>query len=267
MHNQFITDRELLLSNKFIESGYLIESVENKKGLERIQYFIAESASQLLGVSYQEPILFLNQIHSFVKPENLNELRIKIIHLLNQEKWFRPIYFSLAKCCIEAIVGNELAMQTRINLSIQMPGDDTSLLPIHADVWSGDSPYEVVLWVPLVDCFGTKAMYILPPKESKYLHENFFESSSSKLYENVKYQIDWINIKAGEFLLFNQNLPHGNIVNDESETRWSMNCRFKSIFSPYGDKKIGEFFEPITLKAASRIGMEYKFPKIKTGQK
>ena len=34
----------------------------------------------------------------------------------------------------------------------------------------------------------------------------------------------------------------GNIVNKENETRWSLNCRFKGIFTPYNDKKIGEFF-------------------------
>ena len=51
--------------------------------------------------------------------------------------------------------------------------------------------------------------------------------------------------------------------NDEKETRWSMNCRFKSVFSPYGDKKIGEFFGPITLRAASELGVKYNLPKIK----
>ena len=54
----------------------------------------------------------------------------------------------------------------------------------------------------------------------------------------------------------------GNIVNTENETRWSMNCRFKSVFTPYGDKKLGEFFEPITLRAASKTGMEYKLPEV-----
>ena len=29
---------------------------------------------------------------------------------------------------------------------------------------SGDSPFEVVVWIPLVDCYKTKTMYILPPK-------------------------------------------------------------------------------------------------------
>ena len=54
-------------------------------------------------------------------------------------------------------------MQRRINLSIQMPADDSSLLATHSDVWSGDSPFEVVVWVPLVDVFRTKSMYLLPP--------------------------------------------------------------------------------------------------------
>jgi hypothetical protein len=41
-----------------------------------------------------------------------------------------------------------------------------------------------------------------------------------------------------------------------------MNCRFKSVFTPYGDKKLGEFFEPVTLRAASKMGMDYKLPEI-----
>ena len=35
------------------------------------------------------------------------------------------------------------------------------------------------------------------------------------------------------------------------------------MYSPYGDKKIGEFFKPITLRAASRIGMNYSLPNLK----
>jgi len=39
-----------------------------------------------------------------------------------------------------------------------------------------------------------------------------------------------------------------------------MNCRFKSLFSPYKDKKIGEFFEPITLRPVTKVSMNYKLP-------
>ena len=47
------------------------------------------------------------------------------------------------------------------------------LLPTHADTWSGDSPFEVVVWVPLVNCYKTKSMYILPPNENVELNNNF----------------------------------------------------------------------------------------------
>ena len=84
------------------------------------------------------------------------------------------------------------------------------------------------------------------------------------MFNFLKKDFEWIDIKFGQVLLFNQTLPHGNIVNKSKETRFSMNCRFKSIFAPYGDKKIGEFFEPITLRPASKIGMEYALPKFRS---
>ena len=50
------------------------------------------------------------------------------------------------------------------------------------------------------------------------------------------------------------------IVNAEKTTRVSFNCRFKSVFSPYRDKQIGNFFQPITIKPVTLIGMNYKHP-------
>ena len=61
-----------------------------------------------------------------------------------------------------------MAMQNSINLSIQLPNDKSSLLAIHADTWSGDS-FEVAVWLPLVDVYKTKSMYILPAKYYKFL--------------------------------------------------------------------------------------------------
>ena len=39
--------------------------------------------------------------------------------------------------------------------------------------------------------------------------------STDKLFLNIKKYVNWINIKYGQVLIFNQNLPHGNIVNEE----------------------------------------------------
>ena len=74
-------------------------------------------------------------------------------------------------------------MQRNINLSIQFPNDKGSLLPVHSDVWSGDSPYEINLWLPLVDCYRTKSMYLLPQKKyNKFEKRIHYEKNKMILY-------------------------------------------------------------------------------------
>ena len=94
-------------------------------------------------------------MHEYVSVSQLNDFRLKMIGGINAIPEFRKNYFQVACPYLESLVGNELAMQLRINLSIQFPDDDSSLLPVHADTWSGDSPFEVVVWIPLVDCYST----------------------------------------------------------------------------------------------------------------
>ena len=148
---------------------------------------------------------------------------------------------------------------------LRIPNDDTSLLPVHADTWSGLSPFETVVLMPLVDCYKTKSMFILPSNKSKIINKIFKHKikSTSDIFQKIKKDIKWLKINYGQILIFDQTLPHGNVVNKEKETRWTMNCRFKGIFTPYKDKKLGEFYEPITLKSATKRGLNYKLPNEK----
>lgn len=213
------------LCAEFLANGIVKIPVEDRANLDHIR--------ELVGYD--------NFIHFRLKKYDLNTYRLNRIEALNSAENIKQYYYSLAKNALETLVGNELAMQRNINLSIQMPADDSSLLPIHQDVLQGDSPYEVVLWVPLVDCYGTKSM--------------FFQKRGSDVKE-------FMDVKYGECLIFSQNFWHGNVVNEMSETRWSMNCRFKSLLSPYGDKKLGEFFEPLNIKPATRLGGAYVPPAL-----
>ena len=259
-----MSDEDLKIANEYSTDGYIIRPVADKDALTWIQKNVVSVAASALKVKVPSDVeLFLNEIHKLVEPTALNDFRMKVIQGLNALPEFRLMYFRLAKPYLEAIVGNELAMQQRINLSIQMPEDTSSLLPVHADTWSGDSAFEVVVWLPLVNCFRTKAMYLLPPAESDMFTNKFSQQSSSrKIFETIKNEVSWFEIKSGQVMIFDQSLPHGNRLNQESETRWSMNCRFKGVFTPYGDKKLGEFFAPITLRQASLRGMTYSLPKI-----
>jgi len=260
----FLDPQEVALSRRFLDDGYLVEPVADHAELDRLRDAIAAAVARRL----QQPAPadageLLNQIHTRVQPDQLNPLRLAAIEAVNAEPWARRAYYMLARPLLETIVGNELAMQRRLNLSIQLPGDDSSLLAVHADVWDGDSPFEVVVWLPLVDCYRSKSMFLLRPDKARDVEAEFarFDGKDTEaLFHAIEDDLTWLEIPYGSVLLFNQNLMHGNRVNREQETRWSMNCRFKSLFSPYAGKRLGEFFEPVTIRAGSRIGMAHEMP-------
>ncbi len=265
MSQAFLAANESALIQRFLEDGHVIVPVEDAAALTRIQTAAAAIAATKLGLSQpSEAQAFLDGVHTKVDVAGLNELRLAVFDALNAEPWFRPAYFALARRSLEILVGNELAMQLRVNLSIQLPADDSSLLPVHSDIWNGDSAYEVVVWLPLVDCRRTKSMFLLPPEPNQRALARFaaLGRSSEDVFQAVEPELLWLEIKAGEVLIFSPTLMHGNRVNQEPDTRWSMNCRFKGLFTPYADKRLGEFFEPITLRPTTRIGAAFRLPEI-----
>ncbi|TWA61045.1 sporadic carbohydrate cluster 2OG-Fe(II) oxygenase [Azospirillum brasilense] len=264
----FLTEEERALGDRFRRDGFIVAPAEDRAALDAIRDLMVGLARRRLGMEEGPersgpPGRLLDRIGDFVSVEALNAFRLAMIGGMNAEPWLRAAYFSVARRTLSAIVGSELCMQRRVNLSIQLPDDDSSLLPVHADTWSGDSPFEVVLWIPLVDCHGSKSMFLLPPGPNAELERTlhrFADRSVDGMFAAIEPDLTWMEVPYGHFLLFNQNLAHGNRVNREADARWSMNCRFKGVFTPYADKKLGEFFEPITLRPASRIGLDYEMP-------
>ena len=262
--SSFQTETDKQVEAEFLATGYIIRDVEDRNTLDHIRALIVETCSAYLGDPAPTALQdYLDNISSKVEADHLNALRLDLLCGMQNAPWLRAAYYSLARNMLAALVGNELAMQTNINLSIQMPGDESSLLPVHADVLNGDSPFEVVLWVPLVDCRATKSMYILSPERNTETLArlcDFSHKTSEDLFHAVKDDVTWLTVPYGSYTIFSQNLLHGNRINEEAQTRWSMNCRFKSLLSPYADKKFGEFFEPITMRPATRLGLTFTAP-------
>lgn len=262
--SEFDLVQERGLQENFLRDGYVIIPVENRAGLGEIRNLIASIAAERIGKPMPEdPATLLNEIHTFVELKDLNALRLAVINGLRATPWFRPTYFSLARSAIYSLVGNELAMQRGVGLSVQLPNDTSSLLQIHADVWDGDSAYELVAWLPLVNCYKTKSMYIASHSVDRDFQQKMHEfqrGTPEDLFQAVKEHVTFLDVPYGSILLFSQTLMHGNRINLEPETRWSMNCRFKSLLSPFADKSLGEFFEPITVRPVTKMGVEYKLP-------
>ena len=260
----FLTAQERELNEAFLARGYVIAPASDAGALNRIREFIVARTAEYLGVRPSEDDgAFLDAIGSRVTGDRLNDLRLHLIASCIAEPWFREAYYSCGRDLLGALVGNELAMQRGIGLSIQLPGDRGSVLPLHSDAWSEDSPFELVLWIPLVDCLRTKSMFLLPPEQDAHWRDRVAEFSTGgveALYRAVEPHLQWLEIPYGNVLLFTHTLMHGNRMNEEPTSRWSMNVRFKGLFTPYSDKRLGDFFEPITIRAATRVGMTYRLP-------
>ena len=173
--------------NEFVTKGYVIRDIQNINSLNWINKEYKKIIKQFLPVkNINDDQQIFNQIHTYVKLKDLNKFRLSVFNEINKKKFFKHHYYNIAKEYLDILAGNELAIQSRINLSIQIPNDKSSLLPLHADTWSGVSPYEIVVWLPLVDCYQTKSMYFYDITKMKYFNKVFKNKnfSTSKIFNH-----------------------------------------------------------------------------------
>jgi len=186
----------------------------------------------------------LEFLHESVSSARVNELRLRAFANLNSINWVDLLGDSLfGQIC--RLIGPDLLIQKKINLSVQMPHDQSSVLPGHSDCNSGDSPYQLNLWIPLTSAYGTNSMFIFDEARSI---DYYTRVKRNELYDPAILDHDFVDVKAGEALIFPPTLYHGNVTNTTSETRISLNVRCKSLFSPGSlsrslDREIGAYYQ------------------------
>jgi sporadic carbohydrate cluster 2OG-Fe(II) oxygenase len=260
-----LDDDTMDLGRRYRADGFVVLASADPEASKRLRRRVVELTAAWLGSpppNTDQLETWLDNIHTVVSCDEVNELRVKVMAGLADDAQVRRWIFSIARPWLEALVGNELAMQLRPNLSVQLPGDADSALAIHADTWSGHSPFEAVVWIPLVDCWGTKSLYMVPPAVAEGLWERFAAGrgrSTSDLFDAVVDDVVWIEAAFGQVVVFDHSLPHGNQTNGETTTRWSLNCRFTGLFTPYGDKGLGDFFTPITMRPVTQGALGYEW--------
>ena len=176
------------IQKDFEKKGYTIVKPE-KKILNEIREIIYSSIKKKIDSKYKNKDIdnFFNKFHEFAKSKDLNEIRFSTYNLINKSKKFQNLYYQAAKPFLNILVGNELAMQKKINLSIQMPKDKDSLLDMHSDAYAGESPFQVVVWIPLVNVFSSKGMFFTTPQTSKKIN--------NEVLNNDKYNVKQLYIK------------------------------------------------------------------------
>jgi sporadic carbohydrate cluster 2OG-Fe(II) oxygenase len=187
----------------------------------------------------------LNQIHQFIPKKDINSVRLKCFQKINLLDW-KKIIKDISLQQLINILGPDLQVQSKINLSIQMPGDKSSILTGHSDSWSSDTPFQINLWIPLTDAYDSNSMFIFDDDYSLRVFSKI--SNNKKINIKKPKNKDFISIKCGNYVIFNPSCIHGNILNKTSSTRLSLNLRFKSAFSPepnkyHQDRKFGTYYQ------------------------
>lgn len=253
----------------FEKNGYVIVP-GNKELLNKIRKIIFNNIKNNKKIKNkndnEENITkIFNNFHHYVGLKELNSLRFNIYKKINVGSVFSEIYYKIAKEYLDDLVGNELSMQKKINLSIQMPKDKDSLLDLHSDIYAGESPFQVVVWIPLVDAYDTKSMFFTKPRFNKKMNEKLLNTNdftTKEMYNKNKKNFEFLNIKFGDILIFSPIILHGNTINKTKETRFSLNCRFKNLLTPYdvtvkSHRNIPNFYRPLNIKPMTKIGFNY----------
>ena len=260
-----ITKKEL---NFFKKEGYLIKNTNSIDSLNQIQSFIFNTLNKHSKINFfkDSKINFFTKFHKNIKKKKLNEIRVSAINDINKKNGFRDLYYEAAKELLDDLVGNEVAMQKKINLSIQIPNDKKSILPMHSDIYAGESPFEVVIWIPMMNVKkSSHSMFITNPRDNIKINKDVTtggKSTLQKIYQKHKKKFKFIKIDYGQILIFSPIIQHGNVINRTDETRISLNCRFKSLLTPFDvfsktHRNIPHFFQPYNIKPLTQIGFNF----------
>lgn len=242
--------------NDLAEHGLVIVDNLCQQSFERFDAVVQDGLADILSIDFSQGAV--------VVPD-LNEKRIETFRKLNAIADWDKLYFSMAQLYVSELLGPDLLIQRKLNLSIQLPEDKTSTLGIHADTLSGQSPFEVVVWTAFTDVFETNGMFYFDLDVSREIFNDMavyetegLEFLREKYWDKVKF----LDMKKGQICIFSGTIFHGNIPNSTAVPRVSINCRFKNTFTPNGsrqstDRSGGVFYRTLTQSPVSMIAREY----------
>ena len=242
------------------KNGWFIHEAEDYQGLEESRKIICDTLRTSHGLQESSDEKLLNNIHNLIDGMNDAKANDLVVNLLDELKNKIDLGKTVFKNCQSTIIrflGNDIAVQRNQNLVFQYPNSQR-YSELHTDS-PNNSPYELVYWIPLVDCHGTKSFYLVNRKDTKKLlrdyHENRYKSWED-FRSNCIEKATHLEIKYGEVLGFWSGLLHGSVVNTSGESRLSLNIRFKNLFSPYGKKDPFVFFEPLKISTLTMMALE-----------
>ena len=141
-----------------LHNGYFVKECERIKSLNSLRFQVFNLIRKEFDIESDDAENVLNHFHEYVygmSDTDFNEKRMLLMKNINENINFKELIFDSFKDTILGLLGPDLLVQKNCNIVIQRPNDNNPS-ELHRDAPSHSS-YELVIWIPLVDCFGTKA--------------------------------------------------------------------------------------------------------------
>ncbi len=148
-------------------------------------------------------------------------------------------------------IGPDLLVQAKPFLRIARPGRCEDNIGFHRDTTYGQSPYEVTMIIPLVDLPKEAAIQVAPRthiigekdiqlsslpeplwKKGSSKHALGFPYAPQKLDAKAEKDLQTVPLNIGQAMLFSPSLVHGQMCNQSSITRFSIDVRFLNANAP-----------------------------------
>ena len=242
--------------SKFATYGYAIVDLDDTE-------FLTKCNDKILKVFN---VTSLENLHNTTNFDELNSLRMKAFIEINSISNWEELLYKAYMPYLDLLLGPDLAIQLKLNLSVQAPNDKNSILELHTDCLSGQSYYECVCWTPITRAFSNNSMYIFNRIDTNTILSELVDNEINGmdfLFNKYKSKSIFIDLKPTQGLIFSSTLLHGNTLNTTDVTRISINCRFKNLFSPEFDsfkteRKFGSFYKLFKLSPVTELGLSSK---------
>jgi len=243
--------------------GYEILSADRLNYLDDIRNFLATSLTDkyrpnLLSKSSAEVLNNAHKIANIQNDSEANAMVLEIIKLTSKNHDFSNIVYQTFQSAIDKHLGPDLHAQRNNNIVFQCPDSDR-YSELHTDC-PPNSPYELVFWVPLVDCYASKSFYLVPLEQTKSLLKEY-RSTTDYSWADFKNKCvdcaDHLEIDYGSAIVFWTGLIHGSLSNSTSESRWCINARFKNLYAPCGQHNPLTYYRIFKTSCISELALDF----------
>ena len=207
--------------------GYAVIKIENIKVFKKLREKFIQR------IFLKNSLNNIDTLRKSLTKMNKAEINKTMIKLLSFTNLSEMIISSCPKL-IKTLCGNELFIQRRAHIIINVPGSGQAKQWPHYEMISGLSPFSYVIWAPLHELDDNGGIYYINQHESSKImkKEELKGLVNGPDVLNLMQNQRPVKLKFGEAIIFNPFVIHGNTPFNSKYARIACNVRFQSCKKP-----------------------------------